>query len=191
MPANLKLVEEVVGLSLSDKQKKIFERGIEDAKLYLDKKGHWRFSIGNIAINLHNEIFGEEVRWDIDESRVLRSMFAREIGQCLRTIDNWMAIKAMIIDQLPSEKTNGLAYVDLFEIYSLMKSKFLTANQALEKHQSKRQDPNQHRIALMERYSSNLLNSVRKFKFKKEYAEEIKTILERLSESMDRLSGDL
>jgi hypothetical protein len=185
----LKLVEEVVGLSLDNSQKRFFETCVEEAKRNLTSKGEWRFKVSDLAIGLHNEIFGDGTRWNVNEARVLRSMFAREIGQSLRTVEIWMEVKAYVVDELPATKTEHVTFVELVDVLYLIKNKKLTAHQALEKLRNKRKDPNQHRMDLILRYSSNLLASVRKFDMKNSDRNEINLAVERLEECIQRLSN--
>lgn len=185
--SRLKLVEEIVSIGLSTQQKNLFEKLVEEAKAALTSKGEWRYEVAELAIKLHNECFGEKTRWNVPESRVVRTLFAREIGQSIRTVENWMEVKKFILDELPEERTKNLAYVNLVETLYLLKNKNLTAKQALDKYLSRRQDPTAHRMSLILKYSLNVLNSVRKFNLEKCDPDDLALARERLQECLERL----
>ncbi len=184
---NLKLVEEIVSMSLDAKAQDIFEKLIEEAKIALASKGEWRLKVADIANRLHTLCFGENARINIPESRALRGLFAREIGQSLRTLENWMEVKTLIVDELPPERTEAMPYVHLVETLYLLKKKRLTARQALDTYLSKRTDPVSHRMNLILRYSSELHHSIKKFDMSKAAKEDLVTVRDRLNECLEIL----
>lgn len=186
MSNKLKLVEEVISFSLSEKQKAFYAKAVEQAKTFLLEKRDWRYEIAKLAIDLHEECFGKDSRWNFEEARILRSMFARELGLHLRTIEQWMDVKRLILDELPEVQTRHPFSV-LYEAAQLIKSKGLKPKIAIDKYLGRRRDPAVHRLDLINRYSLNLLSSVRRFRFKKEFDGEINEIIERLVECLEKL----
>jgi len=186
---NLKLIEEVVSFSLTEKQKNFFEKCVKDASEALLEKMDWRMKVADIAISLHDECFGEGTRWNTEEARILRSMFAREVGIHLRTLEQWMDVKRYVINQLPKSQTD-YPFSTLYDVCLQIKTKSLSPRKALDKVLNRRMNPSEHRMVLIDRYSSNLLTSIRKFSLKGAKSEDVDKVLDRLRECLEKLGGD-
>jgi hypothetical protein len=188
MKTILKAVEDVEEFvptfKLSNADKKFFSECLDRAREWLNAHGEYRYEIGNIAIAMHERVYGN-ARWNNIEARQLRSLFARDLGLNIRTVENWMEVKKYVIDVLPETKTENLSYLKALDVLTLMKNKDLTASTAFARLMKK--DPNAHRLELMLRYSSNLLNSCQKFKVSRDFSDDIALVKERLHACLEEL----
>ena len=168
---------------LSSSQKKILSECVKRAHhaLYLD--GQHRLIIAEIAIELNNKVLpGEPL--NSTSSKLLRSMFAKDLGFNLKVIDNWIQVKLKVIDKIPKEVAVKHSYTSLLETSTLMQKKKIGVEEALAEVSAEQSDSAKRKKLLL-RYSNEILSCATKYRGRK--CESINEVIHRLSQALKTL----
>lgn len=176
--------------NLDAKQKKIFRQSVKDASVALHSNGEYRMRIAGIAAALHQKVLGRGYLYTSQEGKLLRSMFARDLGMDQKAILNWIAVKEAIVDHLEAYEIERFSYNQLFEAQAFMKEKnILDPKIGLHRYEMHWADPNKRRKKLITRYSKELLSVCRNLRNIDPNDEELSEAKHRIIECFSILEG--